>query len=47
LTVSEVVDRIEEKTGRSGKLVIVSTTTTYTNQHGVVAARSTGDWIFR
>jgi acyl dehydratase len=47
LTVREVVDRIEEKTGRSGKLVVVSTTTTYTNQHGVVAAVSRGDWIFR
>jgi acyl dehydratase len=47
LTVSEVVDSIEEKTGRSGKLVIVSTTTTYTNQHGAVAAVSKGDWIFR
>jgi acyl dehydratase len=47
LTVREVLDSIEEKMGRSGKLVIVSMTTTCMNQDGVVAAVVKAQWIFR
>jgi acyl dehydratase len=47
LTVRDVLEAIEEKTGRRGKLVIVTVSSEYTNQDAVVAAVVTAQWIFR
>ena len=47
LTVRDVLDGIEEKTGRSGKLVIVTVSSEYTNQDAVVVAVVKAQWIFR
>ncbi len=41
------IANIEEKTGRSGTFVLVSRESTYTNQDGVVVARSRGSMIAR
>ncbi|HWO94200.1 MAG TPA: MaoC family dehydratase N-terminal domain-containing protein, partial [Dehalococcoidia bacterium] len=38
---------IEEKTGRSGRFVLVTRETVYTNQDGVVVARSRNSSIVR
>ena len=40
LTAVTHIANIEEKTGRSGRFVLMTSETTYTNQHGDVVVRS-------
>ena len=47
LSVAEVVEDIQEKSGRSGPLVIVTTRVTYTNQRGELVGTCTSEWVFR
>ncbi len=45
LTSESRIANIEEKTGRSGRFVLVTRETTYTNQDGVVVARTRSSMI--
>ena len=45
LTSESRISNIEEKTGRSGRFVLMSRETTYTNQDGVVVARARSSTI--
>ena len=45
LTSRSKIESIEEKTGRSGRFVVITRETTYTNQDGVVVARARSSLI--
>ena len=47
ITERERVDNIEEKNGRSGKLILVTLASDYTNQRGELIARGKSVLIFR
>jgi acyl dehydratase len=47
LTIREKVSSIEEKEGKSGRLIVVQKESTYTNQHGERIARDNQTVIYR